>query len=113
MRFKDDLRADLRDVFFNFDELAKLHWLNGVLLAGTERRCTERLSERRSEDYDALHGESVTLMFRAEDFLRKSARLPKEKERVKYDGAWYDVKHASSEYGCCRLEMESQRGRYA
>lgn len=113
MRLKDDFRADLRDVFFNFDEFAELHELNGVVMAASERRWTERLTDRRSEDYDAVHGESVTLMFRASDFLRKSARLPKEKERVRYDGAWYDVAHASNEYGCCRLELTSQRGRYA
>ena len=32
------------------------------------------------------------------------------KERVRYDGAWYDVKHVSTEYGCCRLELESRLG---
>lgn len=113
MTLKDCFRADVKNLFFNFNELAKLHRLNGVILAATERKWTARLTERQSEDYDAVHGESVTLMFRAEDFRRKAARLPKEKERVRYDGAWYDVKHSSEEYGVCRLELESQRGRYA
>ena len=113
MTLKECFRADLEKVFFNNREMGQLHELNGVLLPSTIRRWTGRLTERQSEDYDAIHGEQVTLMFRAEDFLRKASRLPKEKERVRLDGAWYDVKRSSEEYGCCRLELASQRGRYA
>ncbi len=113
MKLKDCFRVDIERLFFNFDELTKLHWLNGVLLAGSERRWTGRLTDRQSEDYDAIHGEQVTVMFRSDDFLRKAPRLPKEKERVLYDGSWYDVQRASEEYGVCRLELASQRGRYA
>ena len=111
MTLKDDFRADL-STFFNLDELATLHWLNGVLLPSTARRYTERLSNRQSEDYDAIHGESIIVEFRASDFLRKAKELPREKHRVKYDGAWYDVKHAEEEYGVCRLEMTGNRGMY-
>ena len=113
MTLKDCFRADLANIFFNNRELGRLHVLNGVILPSTERRWTGRLTNRQSEDYDGVHGEQVTLMFRAEDFCRKTYRLPKEKERVRLDGAWYDVMRSSEEYGCCRLELASQRGRYA
>ena len=112
MRLKEAFKKDAVRVFFNFEELAVLHELNGVLLASVESRCTERLTDRQSEDYEAVHGSQIELTFRAEDFMRKATRLPKEKDRVRLDGVWYDVVRSQNEFGVCRLRLTGQEGPY-
>lgn len=110
MTFKDDLKADLRAVFFNSQEFASFHNINGIILLVTERQYTEQMTGRLSDQYTELHGEHLVIQFRAEDLLRKSSRLPHERERLKYDGKMYTVEHAENEFGGCRYTLSSYRG---
>ena len=110
MTFKEDLKADLRAVFFNSQELSRLHIINGVILQCVERLYTEQMTGRLGDQYNELHGEHLVIQFRAEDLLRKCARLPHERERLKYDGKLYTVEHAENEYGGCRYTLSSYRG---
>lgn len=108
--FRDDLITD-HEVFLNTREFAALHTLENVLLDCTTRRYTSKLSGRQSDDYDGLHGEHLAVQFRATDYLRKGLALPKEKERVRFDGRMYTVESAENEFGIVRLVLSSYRGR--
>ena len=110
MTFKEDMKADLESVFFNTKELSRFHEINGVILQSVERWYTEQMTSRLGDQYTELHGEHLVIQFRAEDLLRKCARLPHERERLKYDGKLFTVDHAENEYGSCRYTLTSYRG---
>ena len=111
--FKDYLKRDVEHVFFNVDELAGLHNLNGIYLHAVTQRYTERLTDRQSDQYEGLHGDHLMVQCRAADVLKKVSELPKENERVQFDGQWYDVLSSENEYGVLRLTLTSYRGTYA
>ena len=111
--FKDDLKRDLDRVFFNPTELSSFHRLNDIVLQCVTRRISVALSSRVSEQYDGLHGDQLIVQCRAADIQSKVEELPKENERVKFDGQWYDVISCENEYGSIRLTLASYRGAYA
>ena len=112
MTLKDDLRADIERVFFDVTELAELHELKHVIVPSTKRRYDALMSGRDRDDYDGLHGDHLEIQFRAEDFTRKEERLPREKERILFDGRWFEVERIEVEYGVARLVMSRYRGRH-
>lgn len=112
MCFREYVESDLRRVFFNPLELSNFHTLNDITLQCVTRRYTAELSARQSDQYDGLHGDHLVVQCRAADILSKAKELPKENERVKFDGQWYDVLSSENEYGGLRLTLVSYRGAY-
>ena len=110
MTLKEAMLSDV-DVFLNVGEFAAIRELCGVLLPISYQYYNDALSGRVSDEYEGLHGDHVRLTFRAADFLKKKAHLPREKERVKFRGKNYTIEHSESEFGMCRLEMSRYRGR--
>lgn len=100
-------------MFMDVRELASYHELSGVMLAATVRRYEDLMSRRQGDDYPALHGDHIYVQFRAEDYLRKKARLPSQKQRLELDGQKYAVETIEVEYGLVRLKLSSYRGSYA
>ena len=118
--FKDDMRRDHR-TFLELDEFAEIIDLNGVKLRAQymwvsgERQKSDLA--HKSEGYyihSPLHfptpyGELLTVVFRAEDYLKEKERLPKNTELVYINGSRFYVKTMQDEFGLVTLTLEADR----
>ena len=111
MSLREMFARDL-PTFIHSGGLSKLHVLNGVMLQAATRDYTSEMSSRLSDQYESVHGEHLSVQFKAEDLLRKCATLPVEGDRLKFDERWFDVASCENEFGICRLMLTSYRGAY-
>lgn len=111
MSLREMFKKDL-PTFISAGGLSKLHTLNGVILQAATRHYTSEMSSRLSDQYESVHGEHLSVQFKAEDLLRKCATLPVEGDRLNFDGRWYDAESVENEFGICRLVLTSYRGAY-
>lgn len=106
MTFRDQVAADITGVFLNPDEFAETHTLdNTELLAVVSRDSSTKRSGISSRNYDGLHGEFITVNFRAADF----ARTPKQGENIKLDGKPYKVDSCNVAMGMVTLKIGAYR----
>lgn len=103
--FKEDLTEDLRDVFFNVDEFAEEHDLNGtVCLCVLEKPRTEEKYIRSAtyDAYEGIHGASVTV--HVESHLLPE--IPVEGMRLDLDGEVMLVDSCTQEAGLLSIVLK-------
>ena len=103
--FKEDLADDLRDVFFDVDEFAEEHDLNGtVCLCVLEKPRTEEKYIRGAtyDAYEGIHGASVTV--HVESRLLKE--IPVEGMRFDLDGEVMLVDSCTHEAGLISIALK-------
>lgn len=106
MTFREQVVADISGVFINPDEFAETHTLDGTeLLAVVSRDSSTHRSGTSGRNYDGLHGEFITVNFRAADF----ARTPKQGENIKLDGKSYKVDSCNVAMGMVTLKIGAYR----
>ena len=105
MTFKEQIAADL-DIFVETEEFAELVVIDGVELPAQKLSHTAEKSARLTEQFDKLHGDFVTLYFKAADYSKK---IPVQGQSVIVDGRRYDVLSAELELGICKLVMSAYR----
>ena len=108
MKLKDDLNNDLQ-TFLNADEFAEFANVDGVLIAAQISRHTTEKSERLTEQFDGLHGDFITIYFKAEPYIKKRSRLPKKGELCYVDDVRYGVEFAENQAGICKLILSAYR----
>ena len=103
--FKKDLTEDLRDVFFNVDEFAEEHDLNGtVCLCVLEKPRTEEKYIRGAtyDTYEGIHGASVTVHVESRLLLE----IPVEGMRFDLDGEVMLVDSCTHEAGLLSIVLK-------
>ena len=104
--FKDCVKEDLSDVFFNMDEFAETHDLNGaeiVCVVSIDK--TAPRSDRKENSYDGLHGNFVTLFVKVADM----DRIPKQGENFKLDKKLYKVNSCREDMGMLSIVLAAYR----
>ena len=103
--FKEDLAEDLRDVFFDVDEFAEEHDLNGtVCLCVLEKPRTEEKYLRGAvyDPYEGVHGASVTVHVES----RLLPEIPVEGMRFDLDGEVMLVDSCTQEAGLLSIVLK-------
>ena len=103
--FKEDLTEDLRDVFFDVDEFAEEHDLNGtVCLCVLEKPRTEEKYIRGAtyDAYEGIHGASVTVHVES----RLLPEIPVEGMRFDLDGEVMLVDSCTQEAGLLSIVLK-------
>ena len=103
--FKEDLTEDLRDVFFDVDEFAEEHDLNGtVCLCVLEKPRTEEKYIRGAtyDAYEGIHGASVTVHVES----RLLPEIPVEGMRFDLDGEVMFVDSCTHEAGLLSIVLK-------
>ena len=103
--FKEDLTEDLRGVFFDADEFAKEHDLNGtVCLCVVEKPRTEEKYLRGAtyDAYEGIHGASVTIHVES----RLLPEIPVEGMRFDLDGEVMLVDSCTHEAGLLSIGLK-------
>lgn len=104
--FKEDLNEDLRDVFFDVDEFAEEHDLNGTVCLCVVEGVATRASFQRSEKYagyDVVHGATNTVHVKKEEL----GETPVEGEVFKIDGDIYYVDSCTEEMGMLTISLRA------
>lgn len=105
MTFKEQIAVDL-DIFVETDEFAQEVEIDGVKLRAQKISRTAEKSARLNEQFDALHGDFLTLYFKAEDYPKK---LPAQGAWIICDGKRYDVLSSENELGIAKLICAAYR----
>lgn len=105
MTFKEQLAADL-DIFVEVDEFAQEVEIDGVTLKAQKISHTAEKSQRLSEQFEGLHGDYVTLYFKASDYPKK---LPVQGAWIICGGKRYDVLSSAEELGIVKLVLSAYR----
>ena len=103
--FKEDLTEDLRGVFFDADEFAKEHDLNGtVCLCVVEKPRTEEKYIRGAtyDAYEGIHGVGVTVHVES----RLLPEIPVEGMRFDLDGEVMLVDACTQEAGLLSIALK-------
>lgn len=101
MGIKDQIAADL-EIFFNLDEFAEMHNINGRQLpAIVESAATRVRSNRKSENYDGIYGGEVVVYVRAADF----PAVPSYGQTFRLDGKLYYVAECTNEGGVLEIVL--------
>ena len=103
--FKEDLTEDLRGVFFDADEFAKEHDLNGtVCLCVLEKPRTEEKYIRGAtyDAYEGIHGASVIVHVES----RLLPEIPVEGMRFDLDGEVMLVDSCTQEAGLLSIVLK-------
>lgn len=102
---KEDLTEDLRGVFFDVDEFAEEHDLNGsVCLCVVEKSRTEEKYLRGAtyDAYEGIHGTSVTVHVES----RLLPEIPVEGMRFDLDGEVMLVDSCTNEAGLLSIVLK-------
>lgn len=112
MTFKDQAQADIGTVFFNFDEFATLHTINGkeMLAVVDDNEIIDR--EKRYQYKRSLHGDGLfmreyLLYVKADDF----GKLPPTGHILELDGKQYKISDSTDEVGVYTITLEANRTR--
>ena len=108
MSFRDDLQTDL-DIFVESEEFAQFVTLDGIYLRAQVDSYTSQKSGNASLNFDALHGDFVTLYFKTADYCGKKKRLPVHGEQIWLDGKRYDVESCEDQLGITKLVLAAYR----
>lgn len=106
--FKEQLEADINDVFFNMDEFGSVHDVNGVELPVVIHEDVNNAHEGGSNrNFDGLSSDSPIVAIKREGLGEK---LPAYGQNFKLDGKLYKVKSVSDEMGVVHIQLMSYRG---
>ena len=106
MSFRDDVLADIDNVFLNLNEFAEYHIINGAEVAAVVSTLkTDMKSTISSRNYDGLHGDFVTVNVRKSDFTR----IPKQGENIRVDGKRYTVDEVRDNMGMLLMILSAYR----
>ena len=108
MTFKDDLDADI-ETFLNLDEFGELATIDGVILPAQIIKYTSEKSTRQNESYPMLHGDFITIYFRADTYQQAKQRLPKKNEWIVVNKVRYTVEISQEEFGLMKLTCSAYR----
>lgn len=108
MTLKDIIRDDIEDVFFDLDEFAEMHSVNGkqmaILIDANE--LTERVKkERVGQHFDGAYRAGTLIYVKAEEYGSR----PKVGSVVTLDGKNYRVTDAAEEGGVYSITLEANR----
>lgn len=104
MTFKDQVREDIDSVFFNFDEFADEHEINGAQM-------TAIIDENSLEDHPSgtditgVFAELTAVYVKADEY----GALPKRGASIVIDGLTHRVVDAVSEMGVYTIKVERWR----
>lgn len=102
MGFKDMVAADLKNVFFNPDEFAEEHNLNGtVCFAVIEGVSTKERSARAAENYEGMFKSILVVHVRADDL----PEVPPQGQIFKVDGKTYIVNTCNNDMGMLTIGL--------
>lgn len=108
MTLKEIMKEDLDDVFFDLDEFAEIHDVNGkemsVMIDGNELG-ERKKSDRAGKHYDGLYTSMILMYVKAEEY---GAR-PKVGSLIHLDGKAYKVIEAVEEGGVYSITMGANR----
>lgn len=108
MSFKDAIYADL-DIFVETDEFAEIISIDGIELPAQVIKSTQEKSQRLQEQFDGLHGDFVTIYFKAEPFLTARGKLPAKGDWILLANKRYDVIFSQEELGIIKVEASAYR----
>lgn len=104
--FKEDLAEDLRGVFFDADEFAKEHDINGTVCLCVVEGIATRDAFKRNETYagyDAIHGATNIVHVKKADL----DEMPVEGEVFKVDGEIYYVDSCAEDAGVLTISLRA------
>lgn len=102
---KEDLNEDLRDVFFDVDEFAEEHDLNGTVclcVVGKPRTEEKYIRGATYDAYEGIHGASVTVHVES----RLLPEIPVEGMRFDLDGEIMLVDSCTHEAGLLSIALK-------
>jgi len=108
MNLKDIIREDIADIFFDNDEFAEIHTVNGKELSVIldENELTERKTVGRvGKHYDGAYLAGMLLYVKAAEYGLR----PKVGSVVVLDGKAYTVTDAADEGGVYAISLEANR----
>ena len=110
MSFREQVEADIGNVFLNLDGFAEMHNLDGTELpAVVSTSKTRPKSGSVGRNYDGLHGDFATVNIRKADF----PRIPKQGENIRLDGKRYTVEECRDNMGMLHMVLTAYRMRGA
>ncbi|MBN1071153.1 hypothetical protein DVV81_08215 [Clostridium botulinum] len=95
MNFKEQLKEDMNNVFFNNEEFAERHYIDGALK--TIIVDNETLKERNQKEYDGIIQADLLYFIKSSDVIKKI----KAGDVQNFDGALYtvfDIKYDNGMY---------------
>ena len=98
--FKDDVERDIKNVFIDLTEFSDYHTVDGVIIPCIVNSHTGDKS---------LHGDFMTLHFKATDYTVKRERLPRHGEWIYLDGKRYDVISVQNDMGVAKITISAYR----
>ena len=107
--FKDDIAADIRDVFINLHEFSEYHIIDGVIIPCQVSQWTADKSNRQNETFAGLHGDFTTLYLETAAYTRKRERLPRQGEWLYLDDVRFDVVSVRDEMGIAKIVLSAYR----
>lgn len=102
MSFKEDVKADINSVFFDTDEFAEVHMVNGreMRISIDEAELAQRTRSANSYE-EAIHTRNLTFYVAAQEF----GRLPKVNSPLTIDHAHFVVADTRNESGTYRITL--------
>lgn len=105
MSFKDDVKSDIADVFFDLGEFAEMHTVNGkeMPISIDEAELTRRTKGRtnRSSYEEGIHKKELLFFVAAKDF----GRLPKINSYLTIDNGRFLVANTKAESGVYAITL--------
>ncbi len=104
MSFKDDVKSDIADVFFDPGEFAEMHIVNGkeMLISIDEAELTRRAKETNRSSYEeGIHKKELLFFVTAKDF----GRLPKINSYLTIDNGRFLVANTKAESGVYAITL--------
>lgn len=106
MTFKEQLRADIDNVFMNTDEFATIHTVNGKKMPVSidNNELIERAKKMKSH-MDGIYTKTTLIYVKAKDF----GVLPAVGTTLNLDGKIYLITDAMNEDGLFSIHLEANR----
>jgi hypothetical protein len=106
LTFKEQIRADIDNVFMNTDEFAAEHTVNGKKMPVTvdNNELIERAKKAKS-NMDGIYTKTTLIYVKAKDF----GPLPAVGAALNLDGKTYRVTDAMNEDGLFSIHLEANR----
>ena len=106
LSFKEAVTNDISAVFFNLEEFADTHNIDGTDMAAIIDDIEQVEREKRMKSYmDGIYARQVLIYVKASEF----GPLPAQGRLVKLDGKRYMVLDATDEGGVYAITLEANR----
>lgn len=105
--FKDQIRADISNVFINIDEFGAEHTVNGKIMPIiVDSNELEERQKKAKSNMDGVFTRATMIYVKAKDF---GGRMPSVGSALQLDGQTYLVTYAINEDGIYSIELEAAR----